>query len=178
MTREQIAEGQKLAREFKPRIASPADSPVSREGIAQSRPESTGTGFFITEDGYFITNQHVASEGATVRVLTASGLKPARVVKVDKANDLALLKAEGKFAALPVIASRTVRLGATVATVGFPNPGLQGFAPKLAKGEIPASPGRRMTRGISKSARPSSPATPAARWWTSAATSSAWWWRS
>ena len=32
--------------------------------------------------------------------------------------------------------SRTERLGGTVATVGFPNIGLQGFAPKLAKGEI------------------------------------------
>jgi len=29
-----------------------------------------------------------------------------------------------------------VRLGATAATVGFPNTGLQGFAPKLARGEI------------------------------------------
>ena len=33
-------------------------------------------------------------------------------------------------------ASRTVKLGGTVATVGFPDIGLQGFAPKLAKGEI------------------------------------------
>ncbi|MSU42832.1 MAG: serine protease, partial [Pedosphaera sp.] len=60
----------------------------------------------------------------------------AKVVKVDKANDLTLLKAEGKFVALPVAASRGVRLGATVATVGFPNIGLQGFSPKLTKGEI------------------------------------------
>ena len=29
-----------------------------------------------------------------------------------------------------------MKLGNTVATVGFPNIGLQGFAPKLAKGEI------------------------------------------
>ena len=29
-----------------------------------------------------------------------------------------------------------VNLGGTVATVGFPNIGMQGFAPKLAKGEI------------------------------------------
>jgi serine protease Do len=29
-------------------------------------------------------------------------------------------------------------MGSTVATVGFPNIGLQGFAPKLAKGEIAA----------------------------------------
>ena len=58
------------------------------------------------------------------------------MVKVDAANDLALLKAEGKFSPLPVASSRSVKLGATVATVGFPNIGLQGFAPKLAKGEI------------------------------------------
>ena len=61
---------------------------------------------------------------------------PAQVVPIDAANDLALLKAEGRFAALPVAASRGVKLGGTVATVGFPNIGLQGFAPKLAKGEI------------------------------------------
>jgi len=47
-----------------------------------------------------------------------------------------LLKTEGKFAALPVATSRAVKLGGTVATVGFPNIGLQGFEPKLAKDEI------------------------------------------
>jgi S1-C subfamily serine protease len=71
-----------------------------------------------------------------VRLVTSAGLISAKVIKVDEANDLALLKAEGRFAALPVAASRGVKLGGTVATVGFPNIGLQGFAPKLAKGEI------------------------------------------
>ena len=55
---------------------------------------------------------------------------------MDAANDLALLKAEGRFAALLISPSRTVKLGGTVATVGFPNIGLQGFAPKFARGEI------------------------------------------
>jgi S1-C subfamily serine protease len=41
------------------------------------------------------------------------------MVKVDAANDLALLKAAGKFAPLPIAASRTVALGGTVVTVGF-----------------------------------------------------------
>ena len=36
-----------------------------------------------------------------------------------------------------------VRLGATAATVGFPNIGLQGFAPKLAKGESASLAGAR-----------------------------------
>src|SRR5580693_9563961 len=57
-------------------------------------------------------------------------------MKIDAANDLALLKADGRFAPLPIAASRTVKLGGSVATVGFPDIGLQGFAPKLAKGEI------------------------------------------
>jgi TPR repeat protein len=135
MTLEQIAEGQKLAREFKPRNKSQSNV-ATRENVDESRPEATGSGFFITDDGYFITNQHVAGLGATVRVLTASDIISAKVIKVDALNDLTLLKAEGKFAALPVTLSRGVQLGATVATVGFPNIGLQGFSPKLAKGEI------------------------------------------
>jgi hypothetical protein len=55
---------------------------------------------------------------------------------VDAANDLALLKADGKFSSLPIAASCTVDLGSTAATIGFPDIGLQGFAPKLAKDEI------------------------------------------
>ena len=77
-------------------------------------------------------------------MLTSAGLIDAKVVQVGAANDLALLKAnaeggmknEETFKPLPIAASRTVNLGGTVATVGFPDIGLQGFAPKLAKGEI------------------------------------------
>jgi len=57
-------------------------------------------------------------------------------VKVAPANLLALLKAEGRFVALPMASSRRVKLGGTVSTVCFPNVVLQGFAPKLPKGEI------------------------------------------
>jgi TPR repeat protein len=136
MSREQIAEGQKVARNFKPRLAPSAGPDTSGPGIAQTRPESSGTGFFITEDGYLITNEHVAGSEAQVHLVTREGLISAKVVKVDAANDLALLKAEGKFAALPVAASRTMKLRSTVATVGFPNIGLQEFAPKFARREI------------------------------------------
>jgi len=134
MTREQIAEGQRLAREFKPRQVPSAGADSSGAAIAETRPAASGTGFFITEDGYLITNEHVAGNGAQVRLVTASGLLSAKVVKADAANDLALLKAEGRFEALPVVTSRAVKLGSTVVAVGFPNIGLQGFAPKFARG--------------------------------------------
>jgi hypothetical protein len=48
--------------------------------------------------GIFITNEHGAGGGAQVRLLTAAGIISVKVVQVDAANDLALLKAEGKFA--------------------------------------------------------------------------------
>ena len=112
-----------------------------RNTVLPDLPTASGTGFLITDEGYLITNEHVVHEAAQVRVVTSAGIIAAKVVKVDAANDLALLKAEGRFAALPVVASRAMRLGSTVATVGFPNVGLQGFAPKLARGEIAALSG-------------------------------------
>jgi S1-C subfamily serine protease len=111
-------------------------SDSSGTAIAQSRPESSGTGFFITEDGYVITNAHVVGDGRQLRLVTAAGIVPAKAVKTDAANDLALLKAEGKFAPLPITTSRAVKLGTSVTTVGFPDIILQGFAPKFAGGEI------------------------------------------
>ncbi len=136
MTSEQIAEGQRLSRQFRPHkegTPSQSDSPIA-----------SGTGFFITDDGYLISNYHVVKDATKVRLLTSAGLIDAKVVQVDAANDLALLKAnaEGRmkneetFKPLPIAASRAVNLGGMVATVGFPDIGLQGFSPKLAKGEI------------------------------------------
>jgi S1-C subfamily serine protease len=81
-----------------------------------------------------IASWHVIDEFPETALDTSAGLIDATVVKADTANDLALLKAAGRFTPLPVAASRGVKLGGTVATVGFPNIGLQGFSPKLAKG--------------------------------------------
>jgi S1-C subfamily serine protease len=104
--------------------------------VAGNEPKITGTGFLITRNGYLVTNHHVVKDTSKVRVQTAAGLLDAVVVRVDAASDLALLKVSGTFDALPVVSSRSARLGATVATVGFPNIGLQGFEPKLSKGDI------------------------------------------
>jgi S1-C subfamily serine protease len=128
MTPDQIAEAQQLANEFTPR----------KEGsnISSENPTASGSGFFITDDGYLISNYHVVKEATKVRLVTSGGTIDAKVVQVDAANDLALLKADGKFSPLPIAASRSAHLGGTVATIGFPDPTLQGFSPKLAKGEI------------------------------------------
>ena len=51
-----------------------------------------------------------------MRLVIRAGIIVARVVKAEAAHDLALLKTEGRFAALPVVASRALRLGSTAAT--------------------------------------------------------------
>jgi TPR repeat protein len=153
LSRDEIREGQVRAREFKPRTVLDGEARLQPRGVSEfnaispprspeeSPPAGTGTGFFITQDGYLITAAHVVRDANRVRVLTKTGRVAARVVSVDAANDLALLKAEGRFSPLPIASSRSVKRGATVATVGFPNIGLQGYAPKLAKGEIAALTG-------------------------------------
>jgi len=145
ITPEEIAEAKRLSAAFVPRKETPVSS--SDNSVSSNNPRFSGTGFFITEDGYLISNYHVVKDATKVCLLTSAGLINAIVVSVDPANDLALLKVnipvppagyvlEHGFSSLPIAASRTVNLGGTVATVGFPNIGMQGFAPKLAKGEI------------------------------------------
>jgi hypothetical protein len=84
--------------------------------------------------------------------ITGAGLIDATVVKVDAANDLALLKVVGKFTPLPVAASRGVKLGGTMATVGFPTSVYRGSRPSWPRGKSRRCPARKMTRTIYKSA--------------------------
>ena len=100
-----------------------------------------GSGFFITDDGYFITNHHVVVDKRkklqnVKLVVSGSIIIEALVVRIDEKHDLALLKANGKFSGLPILASQHVRLGTSVATIGFPVPYLQGYMPKLTTGVI------------------------------------------
>ena len=96
---------------------------------------ASGSGFFISADGYLITNNHVVKGARRVKVKTADGIFPATVVRTDSTNDLALVKVSGKFKALPVSTSE-VQLGDAVFTIGFPDPKLQGTDPKYTDGKI------------------------------------------
>lgn len=118
------------------RVREVADPGTPRLGGGLGQPKSSGTGFVVTRDGFIATNHHVVEDAVRVTVLVEGREHVARVVKTDVAYDLAILKIEGRYRPSPVIASNRVRLGATVATLGFPNPTLQGSTHKLAKGEI------------------------------------------
>ena len=56
-----------------------------------------GSGFFISADGYAVTNNHVVDHAKSVQVTTADGtIYKARVVGTDPKTDLALIKVDGK----------------------------------------------------------------------------------
>jgi serine protease Do len=56
-----------------------------------------GSGFFISSDGYAVTNNHVVDHAKSVQVTTADGtIYKARVVGTDPKTDLALIKVDGK----------------------------------------------------------------------------------
>ena len=108
---------------------------------AWAQRASTGTGFFITEDGYFITCFHVVVNSGKITLRNLKGETfDARAIAIDRVNDLALLKAEGRdgarFKPLPIGVSGEVRRGAAIVTMGFPNINQQGIEPKVTDGII------------------------------------------
>lgn len=95
----------------------------------QNQPESNtvqvgGTGFFITADGYILTNNHMVEKDKTtsVTVTTLGGKEyDAKIVGTDPGTDLALLKIQAKdmpFAELGD--SGQVKVGEWVLAIGNP----------------------------------------------------------
>ncbi|MBI5130829.1 MAG: Do family serine endopeptidase [Rhodopseudomonas palustris] len=81
-----------------------------------------GSGFFITADGYAVTNNHVVDRAKSVQVTTDDGtVYTAKVVGTDKKTDLALIKVDGKTDFTYVkFADKPARVGDWVVAVGNP----------------------------------------------------------
>ena len=129
-------------------IAKKETPPKSTTPNSQSNThvlQGCGSGFFITEDGYLITNHHVIEGGRTFEILTSSKKYDAKVVKADEQLDIALLKVEGvEVKPFSFASRRTEKLGASILTMGFPQPDIQGWTdPKVTKGIISGDSGFR-----------------------------------
>ncbi|MBX3575836.1 MAG: Do family serine endopeptidase [Rhizobiaceae bacterium] len=95
-------------------------APGGREG---TRPVSQGSGFFISEDGYIVTNNHVVEGGQTFAVVMDNGTElEATLVGTDPRTDLALLKVDSdqKFTYVDFADDSKVRVGDWVVAVGNP----------------------------------------------------------
>ena len=98
-----------------------------QRGMRPGRPQaqqamSQGSGFFISQDGYVVTNNHVVDKAAEVQLVTDDGKTlNAKVIGTDPRTDLALLKVtDGGSFPFVKLGSGKPRIGDWVLAVGNP----------------------------------------------------------
>jgi serine protease Do len=83
--------------------------------------QSQGSGFFISGDGYIVTNNHVVDGAVEVEVLTDDDKTlSAKVIGTDPKTDLALIKVETTNHGYLKLATKKPRIGEWVVAVGNP----------------------------------------------------------
>jgi serine protease Do len=96
---------------------APEETPQQRHIVI-----GAGSGFFISPDGYAVTNNHVVDHAQSVQVTTDDGTTyKAKVIGTDPRTDLALIKVDGKSSFVYAnFADRAPRVGDWVVAVGNP----------------------------------------------------------
>src|SRR5437868_11292684 len=97
------------------------DSPRGQRG-GRNFTMGQGSGFFISADGYAVTNNHVVDKAESVEITTDDGkTHTAKVIGTDPKTDIALIKVEGgsDFPFVP-LAEKSPRVGDWVLAVGNP----------------------------------------------------------
>lgn len=93
-----------------------------RAEMPSATEQAFGTAFFVTKDGYMLTNYHVI-EGADKVTVTLNDRQEldAKVVGSDERTDVAVLKVAGSdFPALPIGNSDLLKVGEPVLAIGSP----------------------------------------------------------
>lgn len=124
-------------------LPSPDDRKAQQEGGAEATSSDpvSGTAFLVSDDGFALTNAHVAKECKTIKD-TAGGV--AALVALDEANDLAAIRfgsySEKPFARLEA-GAKLPRIGDRIAVFGFPLSEVLASTGNLTAGEVSANAG-------------------------------------
>jgi serine protease Do len=85
------------------------------------RQDAQGSGFFISQDGYIVTNNHIVENVAKVTVTALDQTYTAKVIGADPKSDLALIKIEGKnMPSIELGDSSLLKVGEWVLAIGNP----------------------------------------------------------
>jgi len=107
LSAKELSQARRLASEFKPFMTNGADGSWSGNQTFSLQPETgSATGFFVTDDGYLVTNYHVVKDAGEIFLVTPAGTMAAEVVKTDEASDLAFRGDVCPPAAAAPVASR------------------------------------------------------------------------
>jgi len=84
--------------------------------------QGLGSGFFVSADGYIVTNNHVVDHATKVNVVTDDGATyEAKVIGVDPKTDLALIKVDGhQDFPFVKLAAQAPKIGEWVVAMGNP----------------------------------------------------------
>ncbi len=116
-------------REFFRRFGMPdmpnGQSAPNGQGMPQNHGRNIitgqGSGFFISADGYAVTNNHVVEKAESVQVTTDDGkTHTAKVIGTDPRTDLALIKVENGPFPYVKLSDKSPRIGDWVLAVGNP----------------------------------------------------------
>ncbi|MDP8915956.1 MAG: Do family serine endopeptidase [Pseudomonadota bacterium] len=101
---------------------NPDGRPGDNDGDNVPETQASGSGFFISPDGYIVTNNHVVENATEINVVLSDDRElPARVVGRDENTDLAVLKVEGRnFPYVSFASNAQPRVGDWVIAVGNP----------------------------------------------------------
>ncbi len=102
-----------------PAVPGAPGGPTPKKGPEM---QASGSGFFISADGYLVTNNHVIEGAETIKVLMQDKrILTAKVVGKDEGTDLAVLKVEGNgFKFVQFETQAKPRVGDWVIAVGNP----------------------------------------------------------
>jgi len=109
--------------EFRPpRQGGEGEGEGEGEGPRGPRRQSAGSGFFISADGYLVTNNHVIEDAESIKVVLKDETElDATVVGRDEGTDIAVLKVKGSgYTFVNFENSARPRVGDWVLTVGNP----------------------------------------------------------
>ena len=88
----------------------------------RSQSAASGSGFFLTEDGYILTNYHVIEDSDSVSIALYDGSSYSASIRgYDAGNDIAVLKIDGSgFSPVTLGDSDALRVGDDVVAIGNP----------------------------------------------------------
>lgn len=139
---EQVAKSElaKLSKRVENNPVLPAYRPKQ---VRKERGFSTGTGFFVTDEGILITNFHVIDGATTIVIVNPADRKEynATVLQTDPANDIAILKTDVKGTAVPLAPRFYLSKGDEVLALGYPLVAIQGQELKATFGRVNALSG-------------------------------------
>ena len=109
-----------MERFFRP-FAAPGQGPREQMPQRHQYAQGQGSGFFISADGYVVTNNHVVANAVKLEIVRDDGkVLDAKIIGADPKTDLALLKAEGSNFPFVSLAQDARLIGEWIIAMGNP----------------------------------------------------------